>query len=178
MKLKNRPLFKDVGKVGQNAIYGKFFERITNLPSGELFTAPIEDSVNGEFHTKIPQVTERGIMEGVHIVFKNGRVAEATAPKGEEALHYYTGLAKPETEGKRQVYEAQNTIAELGIGMNPILDFERTTGNPLIDEKMKGIHIATGTNKMMSGTIPGAIGGISVEHWDFIVGKIDEIVTI
>jgi len=178
MKLKNRPIFKDVGKVGQNAIFGEFFERITNIPAGELFMAPIEDSVNGEFYTKIPQVTERGIMEGVHIVFKNGQVAEATATKGKEALYYYTGLAKPETEAKKAVYEAQNTIAELGIGMNPVLDFEKTTGNPLIDEKMKGIHIATGTNKMMGGTTPGAMGGISVEHWDFIIGKIDEIVAI
>jgi leucyl aminopeptidase (aminopeptidase T) len=178
MKLLNRPIFKDVGKVGENAIFGRFFERITNIPPGELFMAPIEDSVNGEFYTKIPQVTERGTMEGVHVVFKNGRVVEASATKSEEALRYYTGLAKPETEAKKPVYEAQSTIAELGIGMNPVLDFEKITGNPLIDEKMKGIHIATGTNKMMGGVTPGAIGGIAVEHWDFIVGKIDEIVTI
>jgi aminopeptidase len=178
MKLKNRPIFKDVGKVGKNAIFGEFFERITNIPPGELFMAPIEDSVNGEFSTKIPQVTERGTMEGVHVVFKKGRVVEATASKGEDALYFYTGLAKPETEAMKLVYEAQNTIAELGIGVNPILDFEKITGNPLIDEKMKGIHIATGTNKMMGGVTPGAIGGIAVDHWDFIVGKVDKIVTI
>jgi len=178
MKLLNRPILKDVGKIGQNAIYGKFFERITNIPPGEIFTAPIENSVNGEFYTKIPQVTEHGTMEGVHIVFKNGRVAEATATKGEETLHYYTGLAKPETEAKKPVYEAQNTIAELGIGVNPILDLEKATGNVLIDEKMKGIHIATGTNKRMGGNTPGAIGGIAVEHWDYIVGKVDQIAAI
>jgi aminopeptidase len=178
MKLLNRPICKDVGKIGENTIYGKYFERITNVPPGEIFTAPIEDSVNGEFYTKIPQVTELGTMEGVHVVFKNGRVVEATATKNEEALHYYTGLAKPETEAKKPVYEAQNTIAELGIGVNPVLDFEKVTGNVLIDEKMKGIHIATGTNKRLGGNTPGAIGGIAVEHWDFIVGKVDEIVTI
>ncbi len=178
MKLLNRPIFKDVGRVGENTIYGKYFERITNIPPGEIFTAPIEDSVNGEFYTKIPQVTELGTMEGVHVVFKNGRVVEATVTKGEEALLYYTGLARPETEAKRRVYEAQNTIAELGIGMNPVLDFEKVTGNVLIDEKMKGIHIATGTNKRMGGNTPGAIGGIAVEHRDYIVGKIDEMVAI
>jgi len=178
MKLVNRPIFKDVGKVGENTIYGKFFERITNIPPGELCVAPIEDSVNGEFYTKIPQVTERGTMEDVHVVFKKGRVVEATAQKSEEALLYYTGLAKPETEAKKPVYEAQNTIAELGMGMNPVLDFERITGNPLIDEKMKGIHIATGANKMIGGITPGTIGGIAVEHWDFIVGEIDEMVII
>lgn len=178
MKLLDRPIFKDVGSVGQNAVFGKYFERITNVPPGELFMAPIEDSVNGEFYTKIPQVSERGTMEDVHVVFRNGRVAEATARKGEEVLRYYTGLAKAETTAKKPVYEAQNTIAELGIGINPVLDFEKITGNPLIDEKMKGIHIATGANQMMGGKTPGAIGGIAVEHWDFIVGKIDEIVTI
>jgi len=178
MKLLNRPICKDVGKVGENTIYGKYFERITNVPPGEIFTAPIEDSVNGEFYTKILQVTELGTMEGVHIVFQNGRVIEATATRNEEALHYYTGLAKPESEAKKPVYEAQNTIAELGIGVNPVLDFEKVTGNVLIDEKMKGIHIATGTNKRLGGNTPGAIGGMAVEHWDFIVGKVDEIVTI
>jgi aminopeptidase len=178
MKLKNRPIFKDVGKVGKNTIFGEYFERITNIPPGEIFTAPIENSVNGEFSTKIPQVTERGTMENVHVVFKKGRVVEATATKGEDALHYYTGLLRPESEAKKPVYEAQKTIAELGIGVNPVLDFERITGNPLIDEKMRGIHIATGTNKMMGGVTPGAIGGIAVEHWDFIVGKIDEIVAV
>jgi len=175
MKLKNRPIFKDVGKVGENTIYGKYFERITNIPPGEIFTAPIEDSVNGEFYTKIPQVTELGTVEGVHVVFKNGRVVEATATKNEEAVHYYTGLAKPQKEAIKPVYTAQNTIAELGIGINPLLDFEKVTGNVLIDEKMKGIHIATGTNKRMGGKTPSEIGGIAVEHWDFIVGKIDEI---
>ena len=178
MELKNRPIFKDVGKVGENTLYGRFFERTTNIPPGELCMAPIEDSFNGEFYTKIPQATERGTMEGVHIVFKNGRVVKATATKGEEALHYYTGLIKPETETKRRVYEAQNTIAELGIGINPVLDFEKTTGNVLIDEKMKGIHLATGTNKMLGGNTPGAIGGIAVEHQDYIVGKVDEIIAI
>jgi len=178
MKLRNRPVFKDIGTIGENTIYGKHSVRITNIPPGEIFAAPIEDSVNGEFYTQIPQVTERGTMEGVHVMFKNGRVVEARATKGEEALHYYAGLAKPETEAKKPVYEAQNTIAELGIGVNPILDFEKITGNPLIDEKMKGIHIATGTNKTMGGNTPGAIGGTAVEHWDFMVGKIDEIVII
>ncbi len=178
MKLVNRPIFKDVGRVGENTIYGKHFENITNIPPGEIFMAPIEDSVNGEFYTKIPQVTERGTMEGVHVVFKKGRVVEATATKNEEALHYYTGLAEPEDEAKKRVYEAQNTIAELGIGVNPLLDFENVTGNVLIDEKMKGIHIASGTNKRLGGNTPGAIGGIAVEHWDYIVGKVDQIVTI
>jgi aminopeptidase len=178
MKLLNRPICKDVGKIGENTIYGKYFERITNVPPGEIFTAPIEDSVNGEFYTKITQVTDKGTMEGVHVVFKNGRVVEATATKNEEALHYYTGLATPENEAKKRVYEAQNTIAELGIGMNPILDFEKVTGNVLIDEKMKGIHIATGTNRRLGGNTPGAISGIAVEHWDFIVGKVDEIVAV
>jgi leucyl aminopeptidase (aminopeptidase T) len=74
------------------------------------------------------------------------------------------------------VYEAQNTIAELGIGLNPILDLEKVTGNTLIDEKIKGIHIATGTNRRMGGNTPGAIAGIAVEHTDFIVGKVDAIV--
>ena len=178
MKLTSRPVLKDVGNVGENAIYGKFFERTTNIPPGELFVAPIEDSVNGEFYTKLPKVDERGTIEGIHLVFKNGRVVEAKATRNEEALHYYVGLAKPGTESMKGAYEAQNTIAELGIGLNPVLDLEKVTGNTLIDEKTKGIHIATGTNRRMGGNTPGAVGGIAVEHTDFIVGKVDEIVAV
>nr|MDO8099155.1 aminopeptidase [Candidatus Njordarchaeota archaeon] len=178
MKVKNRPIVKDVGRVGDNAIYGKYFERITNIPPGELFMAPLEDSVNGEFYAKLTQWTGRGTMEGVHVVFKDGRVVKATADKGEEALQYYTGLAKPETATMKDVYKAQNTIAELGIGVNPVLDFEKTTGNRLVNEKMRGIHIATGQNKLLGGNTPGMIGGIYVEHMDFIVGKIDEMVAL
>jgi aminopeptidase len=178
MKLMNRPILKDVGRVGENTIYGKFFERTTNIPPGELFVAPIEDSVNGEFYTRLPKVDERGTIEEIHLVFKNGRVVEATAKKNEEALHYYVGLAKPENSSMKRAYEAQNTIAELGIGLNPVLDLEKVTGNTLIDEKMKGIHIATGTNKRMGGNTPGAVGGIAVEHTDFIVGKVDGIVAV
>jgi aminopeptidase len=178
MRLLNRPIFKDIGKVGEITIFGKRFDRITNIPPGELCVAPIEDSVNGEFYTRIPQVTNRGTMEGVHVVFRNGRVVEATATKNEEALRYYTGLAEPKTAAEKPVFEAQNTIAELGIGVNPILDFDWATGNVLIDEKMRGIHIATGANDFLGGKTPMAMGGVLVEHLDFIVGKIDEIVTI
>jgi aminopeptidase len=178
MKVKNRPIIKDVGRVGDNTICGKYFTRITNIPPGELCVAPLEESVNGEFYTKLPQWTVRGTMEGVHVVFKDGRVVKATADKGEEAVQYYTGLAKPETATMKAVYKAQNTIAELGIGLNPVLDFEKTTGNVLVNEKMRGIHIATGQNKFLGGNTPGMIGGIYVEHMDFIVGKIDEIVAL
>jgi leucyl aminopeptidase (aminopeptidase T) len=178
MKLTNRPIMKDIGTIGENTIYGKYFERVTNIPPGELFAAPVEDSVNGDFYTKLPRVDERGAIEGIHIVFKKGRVVEATATKNEEALHYYTGLAKPETQPMKRVYEAQNTVAELGIGINPVLDYAKVTGNSLIDEKMKGIHIATGTNRRLGGNTPGAIAGIAVEHTDFIVGKIDKILTV
>ena len=44
--------------------------------------------------------------------------------------------------------------------------------------QMKGIHIATGTIKRLGGNTPGAIGGVAVEHWDYIVGKVDYIVAI
>lgn len=177
MKLLNRPILKDVGSVGENTIYGTYFERITNIPPGELFMAPIEDSVNGEFCTKTPQVTDRGTIEGIRVVFENGRVIEATASRNQEALSYYTGLAESENEAEKKVFKAQNTIAELGIGVNPMLRFEKVTGNILIDEKMQGIHIATGTNKRFGGNTPGAIDGMAVEHRDFVVGEVDKIIT-
>ncbi len=178
MKITGRPVIKDIGSVGENSIYGKHFSRITNTPSGEEYMSPLEDTVNGEFYSKIPLVTEKGTIEGIHLVFCDGRVVEAEATRGLDALEHYVGLAEPKTEVEKKVYAIQNTAAELGIGINPVLNFEGTTGNPLIDEKNEGAHFAVGGNNFYGGKNPNSIGNMYVEHTDIILGKIDKMYVI
>ncbi len=108
-----------------------------NLPSGEAYIAPLEDSANGE-------IIIDGSMVGVGILetplyakIKNGKLVEL---KGEDS-------------DKLQVLfdnERNSTIGELGIGTNPAA---RLTGVILEDEKIYGtIHIAFGTNTSFGGT--------------------------
>ena len=175
MKLEGRAVIKDIGKVGENAIFGKHYSSITNYPPGEVFTTPIEETVNGEIYSGIPLITERGTIEDYHLIFKNGRVMLAEASKGEDALRYYVGLATPKDENEKQLYAIMNIAAELGFGMNPFLQFDKTTGNGLVDEKMKGMHFATGSNTSWGGKNPDSIAGYDVEHTDFIIGRVDKV---
>lgn len=107
-----------------------------NLPSGEAYIAPLEDSVNGEIIIDGSMVGV-GILETpLYVKIKNGKLVEL---KGEDS-------------DKLQVLfdnERNSTIGELGIGTNPAA---RLTGVILEDEKIYGtIHIAFGTNTSFGG---------------------------
>lgn len=109
-----------------------------NLPAGECYVAPIEDSANGVLvvDKSFPGII---IRKPIRMVFENGRVVDIRG--GKEAKQ----LLKAIEEGERKPNgEGCRTIAELGIGTNPSA---RITGNVMTDEKVMGtIHIAIGHN--------------------------------
>ena len=132
-----------------------------NVPSGETYIAPIEDSARGS-------VVVNGSIPGLVI-----------EPDSEIVLHFeYGRLTRIEPSDspaarwlhKTQIQRAQDlgdpnwsNLAEIGVGMNPAV--ESLTGNMLFDEKAAGtIHIALGSNTFMGGTINASI------HCD-MVGK-------
>ena len=103
-----------------------------NLPGGEVFTAPVPDSVEGEVHFDKP-VYRRGkeVTDGT-LVFEGGEVVEYSAAKNEDFL----GTILDTDAGARR-------LGELGIGMNR--DIDRFTYNMLFDEKMGDtVHMAVG----------------------------------
>lgn len=103
-----------------------------NLPGGEVFTAPVPDSVTGEVLFDKPLMYQGRAIEDVHLVFENGEVVEHEAAKNEEML-----TALLETD------EGSDRLGELGIGMNR--DIEQFTYNMLFDEKMGDtVHMALG----------------------------------
>ena len=109
-----------------------------NLPSGECYVAPIENSANGllVIDKSFPGIL---IKEPIHLTFEKGRVVNvAGGAEAKQLLEVITDAeTKPHGEGSR-------TIAELGIGTNP---YARITGNVMTDEKVMGtIHIAIGHN--------------------------------
>jgi aminopeptidase len=123
-----------------------------NMPSGEVFTGPHEDSAEGRLRVTIPSSPRGVAVEGVELTFREGRVADASARVGEEYL-----LATLETDpGARR-------LGELGIGTNTGID--RPVGAILFDEKIGGtVHLALGSSyPETGGTNESAV------HWDLIV---------
>ncbi len=110
-----------------------------NMPDGEFFTGPVEDSVNGEVSFHLPAVIGGREVSGVHLKFESGRVVDATADRGEEYL-----LKLLDTD------EGARTLGELGIGTNYSID--RGTREVLLDEKLGGtVHMAVGAAYPESG---------------------------
>lgn len=122
-----------------------------NFPDGEVFTSPVETKTHGHISFTYPAVYGGYEVEGVRLVFEEGRVVEATAAKGEELLRTQLDL----DEGARRLGEA-------AFGLN--YDIQRFSRNTLFDEKIGGtIHLALGQS------FP-EIGGQneSAVHWDMV----------
>jgi aminopeptidase len=122
-----------------------------NFPSGEVFTGPVEDSVEGTIRFTYPGIYMGKEIEDITLTFDQGRVVEASAKKGEELLQELLNLD-----------EGAQRVGEIGIGTN--YGITRFTKNMLFDEKMGGtIHVALGLS------IPETGGkNISAIHWDIL----------
>ncbi|MFA5449453.1 MAG: aminopeptidase [Clostridia bacterium] len=124
---------------------------LRNIPDGEIYTAPIRDSVNGVISYNVPSI-EKGIeFKDVRLEFKNGKIIKATANYTEAANKIFDT-----DEGARYV-------GEFAIGVNPFIN--NPMGDILFDEKIAGsIHFT-----------PGACydecynGNISAIHWDLVL---------
>ena len=122
----------------------------TNMPSGEVYTSPVEDSVNGVVHFTYPAIYMGHEVEGVTLWVKDGYVEKWEAKRGQEFLNKIFEL-----EGARRFGEA-------AIGTNH--DINRFTKNILFDEKIGGtIHMAIGQSYMQAGG-----KNKSPIHWDMI----------
>jgi aminopeptidase len=122
-----------------------------NMPSGEVFTGPLEDSANGTIRFTVPS-NARGVdVAGVRLTFADGEVVDATAERGAE----YLAAALHTDPGAR-------FLGELGIGTNSGID--RATGSTLLDEKIAGtVHLALGRSYPETGG-----RNDSALHWDLI----------
>jgi aminopeptidase len=122
-----------------------------NLPDGEVYTAPIEDSANGTIRFTFPGIFSEREIEDIRLTFKDGRVVEASAAKGNEFLQQILKI------------EGANQLGEVAMGTNYAIT--RFTKHMLFDEKMGGtMHIALGFS-------PAAeTGGLnkSAIHWDIL----------
>jgi aminopeptidase len=122
-----------------------------NFPDGEIFTGPIEESVNGHIRYTYPACHFGREVEDVRLQFKDGKVIKATAAKNEQFL-----LKMLESD------EGARYVGEFAFGTNP--GIQRFTKNTLFDEKIGGtIHLAVGTGYPESGS-----KNKSAIHWDMV----------
>jgi aminopeptidase len=123
-----------------------------NVPGGEVFYSPVEDSAQGTVSfTEFPAFYEGRELRGIRLRFEDGAAVEASAQSEEEFLRETLGT----DDGARR-------LGELGFGCNP--GVTRYMRNVLFDEKMNGtVHLALGNGfEFIGGTNESAI------HWDIV----------
>jgi aminopeptidase len=123
-----------------------------NMPGGEFFCCPLEDSAEGTIvFSEFPAVYSGNEVEGIRLRFDGGRVTDASATKNEDFLFSMLDA----DDGSRR-------LGELGIGCNP--GISRHLKNTAFDEKIDGtVHLALGNG------LP-KVGGTNVSrlHWDIV----------
>jgi aminopeptidase len=122
-----------------------------NMPSGEVFTGPVESSAEGRIRFDVPSGPPGRAVAGVELEFRGGEVVAARADEGDEHLQ----AALTTDDGARR-------LGELGIGTN--FGIDRPIGAILFDEKIGGtVHLAIGRSyPETGGTNKSAV------HWDLI----------
>ncbi len=122
-----------------------------NLPCGEVFIAPIEDSAEGRaifdlaFHRGHP-------IRDLVLTFRSGQVLDVDATTNADLFRQVLATSTGD----------KDRIGEFGIGLNPAI--HRLTGNDLLDEKIIGsIHIALGENASFGGRNESSL------HWDLVM---------
>lgn len=122
-----------------------------NIPDGEVFTAPVKDSINGYVTFNIPSVYESRTFENIYFEFVDGKIVKATCNYSEKLNQILDT-----DEGARY-------IGEFAFGVNPIITVPTNDGG--IDEKLAGsIHITPGDCYEDADN-----GNNSKIHWDLVL---------
>lgn len=122
-----------------------------NFPDGEVFTGPLENATEGVVQFSFPAVSRGREVEGVRLVFRAGKVVEATATKGQDFL-----LAMLDQDPGARI------LGEIALGTN--YSVTEYTRNTLFDEKIGGtFHAALGAAYPETGG-----KNDSALHWDMV----------
>lgn len=122
-----------------------------NIPDGEIYSAPVKDSVNGVITYNAPSIQNGLKFENVQLTFKDGKIIKAT------------GNYQEQLDAIFNTDEGARYVGEFAIGVNPYI--VNPMGDILFDEKISGsIHFT-----------PGACyddaynGNVSSVHWDLVL---------
>ena len=136
------------------SVAGRIFENADghfNMPDGEVYTGPVEDSTEGHVYFSYPAIYQGREVTGVRLWFERGKVVKATAEKNEDFLNQTLDT----DAGSRYV-------GEFAIGTNDFIT--RFTKEILFDEKIGGsFHLAVGAGIPWTGS-----KNVSAIHWDMV----------
>ncbi|MBI5492442.1 MAG: aminopeptidase [Deltaproteobacteria bacterium] len=122
-----------------------------NMPDGEVFLSPVEDSADGHIYYEMPAIYQGREVTGIRLKFRSGKVVDASADKNEKFL-----ITMLDTD------KGARFLGELGIGVN--YGIQKFTKDILFDEKIGGtVHLAVGRSYEDAGG-----KNISAIHWDMI----------
>jgi len=122
-----------------------------NMPDGEVFTGPVENSMQGHVRFSYPTTYQGRKLEGVELWFENGKAVKARAEKGDDFLQKII-----------EIDEGARFVGEFAIGTNR--GITQATGNTLFDEKIGGsFHMALGRGMPETGSV-----NQSAIHWDMV----------
>ena len=123
-----------------------------NIPDGEVYTAPVRDSINGEITYNTPSMYESTVYNNIHFVFKNGKIVQADCDGDSAKLNQILDT----DAGARYV-------GEFAFGINP--NVRTPMKDTLFDEKIFGsIHLTPG---QCYDEAPN--GNKSAIHWDLVL---------
>ena len=124
-----------------------------NIPDGEVFTAPVRESVNGVIQYNTPSPYQGTVFNNVRLEFKDGKIINASADNDQDKLNEIFNT----DEGARYV-------GEFAIGVNPLI--KHPMGDILFDEKIDGsLHFTPG--QAYEGEADN--GNRSAIHWDLVL---------
>ncbi len=122
-----------------------------NIPDGEVFTAPVKESINGVITFNSPAVSDGETIENIRFEFENGKIVKATSSNTEK------------TDKKLDTDEGARYVGEFAIGVNPYINDPMK--DTLFDEKIAGsIHLTPG---QCYDEAPN--GNNSAVHWDLVL---------
>ena len=122
-----------------------------NIPDGEVYTAPVKDSVNGFIHYNTPSMYNGIKFENIKLYFENGKIVKAE------------GNHQKELEAIFNIDEGARYVGEFSFGLNPYILYPTT--DILFDEKITGsIHFTPGASYDDAFN-----GNKSAVHWDLVL---------
>ncbi|MDO4565026.1 MAG: aminopeptidase [Clostridia bacterium] len=122
-----------------------------NIPDGEIYTAPVKNSVNGVIHYNTPSLENGFTYEDIRFVFRDGKIIEATANDTKRINE------------QLDIDEGARYVGEFAIGVNPYITFPMK--DTLFDEKICGsIHFTPGSCYDDCNN-----GNKSAQHWDLVM---------
>lgn len=127
-----------------------------NIPDGEVYTAPVRDSVNGILTYNTPCPYQGTTFRDVSLTFKDGKIIEAKADQTEKINQIF------------DIDEGARYIGEFAFGLNPMI--HHPMGDILFDEKINGsIHFTPGLAYKAANN-----GNVSSIHWDMVLVQREE----